>query len=81
MSNNNEFTLTCDCGCTKLAFEQDEVDNDFYILSYTSYHKGMSLWERIKFSFNIIRGKDYLLYDMVLQSKDVYNFKNWVLNL
>jgi hypothetical protein len=79
-----EFDLECICGCTSLKFMSYPEDKQVCITQYVSnfYVKqnGMfsELWKRIKFAFHILMGKEFYMYDLVIEDEKIAEFKNWV---
>jgi len=78
-----EFTLKCDCRCSKIIIEKDE---DGYIsLShyFSSFYGKQSvirdrIIERIRMLWFVLCGKDFHLYDAYITPNDWSDFKEWM---
>ena len=73
---NKYIDLPCDCRCSILHIEKDEDDG---MLSLTIYEhmfgsKQQTIFrlikERIKKAWKMLNGKDYYLYDLIINPKD-----------
>ena len=82
----NTYNLSCNCGCSIIKITKDTDCDYYYLENYAlSYHdKQKSLlyhiWNRIKLSFNILIGKEYMLYDIVVDKKDIFALAKWIIN-
>lgn len=79
-----DFEFDCACGCGILKVTIDKHDEDtLYFGYYTSsfYAKQRPGWndfkDRLKMIWCAIRGKEFILYDLVLQGKDLDRFKEF----
>jgi hypothetical protein len=81
----NRFVYECSCGCTELRFEQWKDDGLAFIsLMVPAQHGGhyTSLKTTIKIIWNLIRGKQYCLYDIVIEDNDTLRrFKKFVADM
>jgi hypothetical protein len=89
MNNNSFFYLRCKCSCGIAVFhfydDQDYINTDEICMG-VEYYAGVNnqvfswynLKERIKASWNILMGKYYELYDLILDKKDFEEFRKWL---
>lgn len=84
----NEYVTFCKCGCRngivlKANREDDDlslqiVSDNFYIMQ----NKGkMSLKEKIKRIWYIIKGKEYCYFDILIDKNELQEFKEFVSRL
>ena len=86
IQNNNsiKFDLDCMCGCTSLKFTNDTEDNFVTITQYVPnfYVKQNGIFfemlRRIKFAYYILIGKEFYMYDMIIENEEIKEFKDWV---
>lgn len=81
----NEFVTFCKCGCRNgIVLKADNEDNDLslQIVSdnfYTMQNKGeMTIKEKIKRIWYIIRGKEYCYFDILIDKDELQEFKEVV---
>lgn len=81
----NEFVTFCKCGCRNgIVLKADNEDNDLslQIVSdnfYTMQNKGeMTIKEKIKRIWYIIRGKEYCYFDILIDKDELQEFKEFV---
>ena len=85
------FQIMCDCGCggmIRFDFHTDE-DNDHYIevgywhsaFYFMQERIWQNAWKRIKLAWMMIRGKQYHLYDVIVNDKELADFKDWASKL
>jgi hypothetical protein len=71
----------CDCGCGIIRFTDYKDDGDFLIEYYISNFYGKqdgvfkTIWNRIKFAYYVLTGREYDLYDVLLTDKKAQEFK------
>jgi len=85
------INIECSCGCSSLAIEQrqgedgpEEIYISHKISSFYALQKpGKTKFkEALKIIWCILRGKEYYLYEIVLNSKDqISNFKKTIAQL
>ena len=70
----SDILVPCDCGCGIIRFSQwynkdkpEEVNVTYYL---NAWHKKLSFLDKLKLIFCIITGKEYLLYDVSLITKE-----------
>jgi hypothetical protein len=81
----NAEVIECECGCGMLRAEQFK-DDGYTILSYYVHAFGVyqdTIWDKIKrrvgMAWDILRGKEYRLYEIVIESDESLNkFKAFV---
>ena len=70
LEKDKRYLLPCICGCGILEFiREKDKDDDILYLSYFPagfYVHQRSFRKRIKSIWNLIRGKEYRLYDIVV---------------
>ncbi len=83
--NSNTFNLDCDCGCSLLKVNYDTdgelISLSHYSMSYMAMQNNFKyrLLNTLKILWNILRGKEYCFYEIVLGSKkEVEDFKEFV---
>jgi hypothetical protein len=71
----NEFYVSCLCGCGLLKFDYDEdigLDLSYNIPAFYAFQE--IPWNRfkriVKMVWYIIRGKEFYLYDILLENKE-----------
>lgn len=81
----NEFVTFCKCGCRNgIVLKADNEDNDLslQIVSdnfYAMQNKGeMTIKEKIKRIWYIIRGKEYCYFDILIDKDELQEFKEVV---
>lgn len=88
--NRKEFIVNCECGHGLLKINyydgEDEKDTDvsieYYVRAFDSNNILEILKNRIKLIWNILIGKEYLLYDIFLESKsEIIKFKEFVASI
>jgi len=87
MDTEKRFFVPCDCYCNIIAIDFiDEKDGCLYVSNYVSsfYEKQgilSNLANRIKLLWFILRGKEFSLYDVVIDKEMLQDFKEWVAEL
>lgn len=81
----NEFIAFCNCGCGNgvvLKFDNEDDELSMQLVSdnfYFMQNKGkMSLKEKIKRIWYIIKGKEYCYFDILIDKKELQEFKEFV---
>ena len=77
-----KLKLECDCGClSELVITKFDEDNEVYtignkISGYNSAQEGFwwIIKHRLKFIWFILSGKEYFLYDIIVQKRDLVQF-------
>ncbi len=84
----NEFITFCTCGCGNgIVLKAERVDNDMSLQLvsdnfYIAQNKGkMSLSEKIKRIWCIIKGKEYCYFDILIGEDKLQEFKEFVAKL
>lgn len=79
MSNRIQFP--CDCGCGILEFDKFDGEEDvLYITHYiASFYAGQKpvLKDRIRMALCALAGKEFRLYDIVLQGEHLEKFREF----
>jgi len=83
--NKKLHTIECSCGCGTIDFGYYIDEKEFYI-SYNIpafySHQGnifKILFRRLKLAWFILLGKEYCLYETVIESQEILdNFKNFI---
>jgi hypothetical protein len=88
MDNKNSFLFKCYCGCGIIEFEkldwEDSKERCLNISYYGSvfYEKQggvlWTIWHRIKFAWSILLGKEFRLYDVIVDDKELVAFKEFI---
>lgn len=77
---DKKIDISCNDGCRIIRFNYDSEYKFLSIESFVSDYYGDGIWEKIKNRFKLIwyaiRGKEYLLYEIILVDKEVNEFKN-----
>jgi len=74
---NQSIKVECDCGCVILKIEKDVDEKILYFVSayessfYSSQEKVKSYFKRL---WNAITGKEFFLYELVLDEDDFHKF-------
>lgn len=84
----NEYVTFCECGCRNgvvLKFDNEDDDLSVQLVSdnfYTMQNKGkVSLKEKIKRIWCIIRDKEYCYFDILIGKNEIQKFKEFVAKL
>lgn len=84
----NEFITFCTCGCGNgivLKADNEDEEVSLQIVSdnfYTMQNKGeMSIKEKIKRIWCIIKGKEYCYFDILIWKEELREFKEFVAKL
>lgn len=84
----NEYVTFCKCGCRNgIVLKADSEDDDLslQIVSdnfYIMQNRGkMSLKEKIKRIWYIIKGKEYCYFDILIDKNELQEFKEFVSRL
>lgn len=84
----NEFVTFCKCGCGNgivLKADNEDEEVSLQIVSdnfYTMQNKGkMSIKEKIKHIWCIIKGKEYCYFDILIGKDELKEFKEFVAKL
>lgn len=84
MKKMRGFLVECDCFCSILRFQEDEdgVYIDHYISSWYAKQNNIIdvLKYKIKMIWYIIQGKDFHLYDIVLNNESGEEFKRGMID-
>jgi hypothetical protein len=87
MVKNNKFYLPCDCGREMILFDYEtwkDGSKDLYIsfLVDACNSNAKNFWSiiknRIVFAWTILRGKEYSLFDIVVENETIEKFKEWI---
>lgn len=84
MNDKNSFILKCDCHCKIIEFLRvyDVEDNgDLYVLTFflAESFPYISFWKRFKISLGFLfRIGNPQLYDIVITSEQLQDFKDWI---
>ena len=64
--------VKCHCGCSYLEIDRDEELDFSYIMYYKyNFYSSVSIFERIKKAWLTLIGKDYLLFDIVVENEKI----------
>ena len=81
----NEFVTFCKCGCGNgIVLKADNEDGEVSLQIVSDYfylmqNKGkMSIKEKIKRIWCIIKGKEYCYFDIVIEKDELQEFKEFV---
>lgn len=84
----NEFITFCKCGCGNgivLKADNEDEEVSLQIVSdnfYSMQNKGkMSIKEKIKRIWCIIKGKEYCYFDILIEKGELQEFKEFVAKL
>lgn len=84
----NEFITFCKCGCGNgivLKADNEDEEVSLQIVSdnfYSMQNKGkMSIKEKIKRIWCIIKGKEYCYFDILIEKDELQEFKEFVAKL
>lgn len=84
----NKFVTFCNCGCgngVALRFDKEDDELSVQFVSdnyYTKQDKGkMSFKEKMKRIWYIITGKEYCYFDILMDKKELQEFKEFVAKL
>ena len=82
------FSFNCSCGCSNIRISIDnDLDNmvliEHYVSSFYSRQNSISqnIKDRLRMIWCGITGKDYSLYDIVLDEEDLIRFKEFCKSL
>ena len=84
MKNKNRIDIECDDGCGMLRLERDDWDElpivylQYYVPAFYAKQDGIlrTIWNRIKLIWHIAIGKEYLLYEVLVEGNDVPEFED-----
>lgn len=82
---DNRFYLDCECGCCVLSFRSEDgyVWVNYFLCAF--HERQRNVWDRIKYRakllWNIFIGKEFMLYDIILDGKQLGKFKEFVANI
>ena len=82
MTNQNSFTVDCECGCTKIVI--DNLDEFVSFSAYRSEYQSRSIGilgtikNRIVSIWYAVIGKDYCLYDIIMYPETFEKFKKFI---
>lgn len=86
--NENKYVTFCKCGCQEgivLKADNDDHELSLQLVSdnfYLMQNKGkMSLKEKLKRIWFIIRGKEYCYFDILIDEEELQEFKEFVARL
>jgi hypothetical protein len=79
----NELLIQCDCGCGILKLEKDiwqgieELTISYNLPAFYAYQSPgtYSLKERLKLIWAAVTGKQYRLYEIIIDGKNLEDFK------
>lgn len=84
----NEYVAFCKCGCMDgVVLKADNTDNELSLQLVSDYFylmqsKGkISLREKLKRIWFIIRGKEYCYFDILIDNEELQRFKEFVAGL
>jgi aspartate ammonia-lyase len=90
MNKENNFYIDCQGGdgILKFLYDDDKHWEDVLFLEYfhlSFYEKQTGvldiIWTRLKNAILMLRGKEFLAYEVVLNRDQLKDFKNWVNSL
>lgn len=80
-----KFNYECSCGCGEMVFSQWKDDGvafiSYNIPAFVAYQNGTwdNIKRRVKIIWNILLGKEYRFYEIVIESNKILNdFKRFV---
>lgn len=86
--NNNEYSTFCKCGCGNgviLKFDNEDDELSVQLVSdnfYSIQNKGkMSIKERLKRIWYIVRGKEYCYFNILIDKNELHEFKEFITRL
>ncbi len=84
----NEYVTFCKCGCGEgVVLKADNTDNELSLQLvsdnfYLMQNQGkMSLKEKLKRIWFIIRGKEYCYFDILIDEDELQEFKKFIARL
>ena len=80
MSDKKEFMIRCDCGCSVIAFELFDWDDDYVCMSYYPSREH-SILQKVKLAWNILTGKEYLFWEVFFDKKTLAEYKEFLKGL
>ena len=81
------FDSSCTCGCGGLEYDYFKDDNDlvFSVYQSTFYSKQEGvfklIWHRIKLAWFALIGKEYRLYEGLLENKEIAELRDFLISL
>ena len=78
--------IECNCGVGEILFTyDDDLTYPWFFVSYRAdaFYSGQcgvwcTLWNRIKSARFLLSGKEYRLYEVVVESRDITRLKDWI---
>ena len=84
---NNQYIRFCKCGCGNgVVLKFDKYDNDLSLqlvsdLFYVNQGGKFTIKEKLKRIWRIMVNKEYCYFDMLMDNKDLQEFKDFVAKL
>ena len=86
MKNESRFQLQCQDGCGIIEFEylRDERAESLYVTYWVRQFHARKIKvfrvikNRISAAWMMLRGKEYQLFDIVIENEKIIEFKKWV---
>lgn len=76
MTDKKEVIVKCNDNCACMSIDKWEDEEFYYVTFYTSY-TSYTLWEKLKNIWKIIRGKDIVTHELVLEEADYDKIRNF----
>ena len=91
LEDEKVLKVECTCGCgEEIKIAKDKLSEDkvvyYMILNTTQFYAKQdglfrTIGHRIKTAFNILRGKEYRLTEVVLDEEDMKQLKEYIINM
>jgi len=83
MELQHNFNLQCNCGCGTITINHDPEDETFLEYYELAFYSNQKPWrnairENLKLIWNIIRGKRYCFYEVVISKERWEEFKKFI---
>jgi len=75
--NPNVIMLDCECGSEIIRIEHIEERKEYNFAMYTLYNRN-TLWGRIKAAWNVLKGGEPNLDQMVISENEMERLRNWI---
>ncbi len=72
--DGRQEVIRCKCGCHIITI--DKFDDDYWVMLWEHGYNKMSLWQRMKTALNMLLGKKYYLFDILLNKEQAERLKN-----